>query len=332
VDISYREYTNSAEIAFSGIPMNYKEKGEEYYFNSSGMFELGGSSKGEEVFIKQGAKVEVDYALAKQNPDIDFFYLDKKTNEWVKKQDILNNAELAALNNKKLNPQLLLADNVRGDWQNATDSTFYFHSGVKKPVTHKDSVRLRKRFGKDWQKVLQHQAKAGETENMVIAVEGRNIIANDVWFDKTANKNKQSGALLSGSDPGHTFPMIIRKLSVGDFGVYNCDQIYRIGDHVQVSAKFRDESGALIKSTKVLSMVDLNYNGAFSFDPAHFYFNPKNPTVLLLFTNNGKLYSIDKETLKSMNITKGGAYEIVMKDVSATIRSTEDLKLYLGLK
>lgn len=82
VVLKFTEYTNSAEIAFSGIPMTYTNENEELYFNSSGMFNIEGESKGSSVHFNKNKAITIDYELAKKNADIDFYRLtDEK--KWV---------------------------------------------------------------------------------------------------------------------------------------------------------------------------------------------------------------------------------------------------------
>ena len=62
VTIQFKEYTNSAEMAFSKIPMTYKGAN----FNSSGMFEIQGIANGQPVRIANGKSLKIDYHLAKK--------------------------------------------------------------------------------------------------------------------------------------------------------------------------------------------------------------------------------------------------------------------------
>lgn len=388
VIISYREYANSAEIAFSGIPMTYRENGMEYNFNSSGMFEIEGESQGEPVEIKK--ELSVDYALARQNPDIDFYYLDKKTNEWVKKQEIEKlkirredpfAGGAKAMEEKKKKDSLMDA-HIRMHKENGTW-----------PKNHRDSVRARRKFGENWAGVFLNEKGTGLkplspnnfglTEKQVMMYEMNRVnfnfpksrqdtlrlkeklgedweeilfVAQKIKFiGDSINKAKINNVIIEGgrfyvlennkveikpstllaegsSDPGHTYPAIIRGLNIRSFGVYNCDQIYRVGNPVTVTPKFLDKAGKEIKDAHVLSMIDLNYNGAFSFSPKSFTCNPQANNVLLLFTKSGKLFILPKDAFRAMSIGKNGAYDFLMTDVTGEIKSAGDLRKYLGLK
>lgn len=75
--------------------MTYKQNGEELFFNSSGMFDIQGEYKGESVEIRENKSMTIDYALAKENEGIEFYYLDPESNEWDEIQHIQTKEELA---------------------------------------------------------------------------------------------------------------------------------------------------------------------------------------------------------------------------------------------
>ena len=82
----------------------------------------------------------------------------------------------------------------------------------------------------------------------------------------------------------------------------------------------------------MLSLIDLEYNGAFSFSPNRFTCNAKGNNVILLFSTSDKLYLLDKGEFAKMKIEKSGDYTFTVKEVSNTIRNTADLAKHLGLK
>ncbi len=60
VDLTYREFNDPMEIAFSGIPMGYDSLGVVYPFQSSGMVEIRASQNGEELFVNPDSKIRID--------------------------------------------------------------------------------------------------------------------------------------------------------------------------------------------------------------------------------------------------------------------------------
>lgn len=278
VTIDFEEYKNSADMAFSSIPMIYKKANEEFFFNSSGMYAIQGYTDNEKVSIAENKSLSVDYYLAKQNKDIDFYRMEDDSSNWEFVQEI---DELTA-------PAELEIEQV-------------FET-----VIVKQKLRGRK-----------------------IVFEDANIADTFVLQD---NGNRTNNTLLAeGADAGHTYPAIVKGLNVSSFGVYNCDQIYRVPNRVNISATYVDEDGNKIASPKILSLIDLKYNGAFSFHPKRFTCDAKGNNVLLLFAKSGKLYLLEKGEFKKMNITKSGTYTFKMKEVSKTIKSSYDLAEYLGV-
>lgn len=59
VTIQYREFSNSAEMAFSKIPMTYINGEEEFFFNSAGMFEIQTEANNKPVSLAKGKTLTI---------------------------------------------------------------------------------------------------------------------------------------------------------------------------------------------------------------------------------------------------------------------------------
>jgi hypothetical protein len=256
--------------------MTYKKDGEEFFFNSSGMFNIQGYSNQEQIIIAENKSISIDYFLAKQNQDIDFYKMEDDSSNWELIHEI---QEL---------PKLDINESV--------------DSAIGQVVVVEDAL---------W---------------------GERDIAADTFVMEDNGDRTNATLLAEGADAGHTYPDIVKGLNISSFGVYNCDQIYRLPNRVNIIAQYEDEKGIEIKSPKVLSLIDLNYNGAFSFDPNSFTCDAKGNNVLLLFTESGELFLLEKGNFEKMNILENGEHQFRMKNVSSTISSTEDLASYLGIK
>ncbi|MFZ5551918.1 MAG: carboxypeptidase-like regulatory domain-containing protein [Bacteroidota bacterium] len=460
VKIMYREYRNAAQTAFSGIPMVYYEKGQEYNFNSAGMFEIRAFRGKDELKIKQGASFTVDYNVTEKLDSCYFFALNDKTNKWEKRE----NLEFKNQNNVN-DPQVTVTHGwVRKRWikgKMVTDTIIdkvsnkvyvgmlkgqvsdaatgkemdgvkmnlfrgegnsrdakvdyttipvdtgyvieqiepgiysaeitcsgYYKIRVEKinisenTVTKLDvkmkarkkrkeelplSKRVRMMFMKkekrgldsfesnytvdeDFSKIV--EVKETEIKRIVTREEG-GMWENDTMMNGGApvnvtvdfeggittnssirkdNGNRTTGAMIPGSDPGHSYPNLVRGLQCETFGVFNCDQIYRVPDQLMVKASYVNEKGKKIEEGHILSMIDLKFNGAFSFDPSYFTCSKSGRNVLLLFTNDKKLYALTEEEYKKMNISKSGEYTFAMQDITKKVKDPDDLKNFLGLK
>lgn len=144
--------------------------------------------------------------------------------------------------------------------------------------------------------------------------------------------DRTSGTLLAeGINAGHTYPPLVRRLNVSDFGVYNCDQIYRLADLKSVNAIYMDENGDVIRTAHVLSVIDLSYNGAFSFAPNGFQFSASGKTALVLFTRDERVYYLSAEQFSEMGLEGGKQYTLTMQNMTDTFKTAEDLKRELGI-
>ncbi|MCW3085815.1 MAG: hypothetical protein JWP12_3181 [Bacteroidetes bacterium] len=148
----------------------------------------------------------------------------------------------------------------------------------------------------------------------------------------TSSDRRVSSLLAAGANKGHSYPALVSGLVCKDFGVYNCDQIYRIGSALSIQPVFKDASGNVIGQQNILTMIDLNYNGSFSFDPyAYFQINPAAKNVLLLFTSDNKIFSYTAEDFKKQPL-QNGPCTFIMGDITERVKNTEDLRSYLGLE
>ena len=394
VEIIVKDYTNSAEMAFSQIPMVYTDKnGDEYNFNSAGMFDISGFSGGEPIQIAPNKTLKVDYALVQKGEGIDFYKLDKSKGKWEQIQKIktirqrkkLQGDEKQEIHFTLTNPRnmncnlwfdkeeeeddaivsveslmnekykapatlkkylelecnryksfgvLFTLDSANGQLQN-------IRADIRNPIKHYDEelvalvkslppcnyTMLKKHSLSPFKDVYQLRLHSSRWTEREVVEENRKIMLDrtvvTVKGSLTANDN-------SYVDVGHTYPDIVKGLAVNSFGVYNCDQIYRLQNKVNIFAKYVNENGDTINDPHLLSLIDLEYNAAFSFDPNWFTCNHEANNVLLLFTKSGKLYALDKGIFQQLNIKDDCAYTFKMKNVTKMLTSTENLQAYLG--
>lgn len=81
VDITYREFRDPVDIVLSGIPMTYDSGGVVENFESAGMFEINASQNGSEVFLRDGMKIDMNFAVVDTAPTFNFYRLDEQ-NGW----------------------------------------------------------------------------------------------------------------------------------------------------------------------------------------------------------------------------------------------------------
>lgn len=349
VEIKMKEYTNVAEIAFSGIPMHFHSEGEKYDFNSSGMFEIKGSCSGSPIFIAPDKTLKIDYKLAQKNDNTHFYYLNPAINVWklseriepVKQKDNNNNkqVERAAIQEIAADGEWITNDanwhiDLKNDlksyfirWRTVQDTTIQIpdwaiKKGIKNNHTHFRTQYDTLYKGRDSAAYHQQIEKWRQQRQQLIEVENSFKFSDD----------RTQGALLAeGINAGHTYPDIVKGLNMKSFGVYNCDQILRVKNRVKILANYTNEDGTPIDNGHVLSMISIDYNGAFSFSPNMFECNPEGNVVLALFTKDKKLYIYSNEAFQKLELKDYQPQTFVMKDMTKEINSSQKLGEYLGL-
>lgn len=122
---------------------------------------------------------------------------------------------------------------------------------------------------------------------------------------------------------------MVQGLRLANFGVFNCDQIRRLGNVNKVLASYQNEKGELIHADH-LYVVDYTINGVLSFDPVELTYNPENPTALIIKDTNDQYYFFGKRDLKEMTMKNGDVATIKMQSIE--VNNPSDLRHYIGLR
>lgn len=215
-------------------------------------------------------------------------------------------------------------------------------AAYEKKFAQIDSIRILERekaiaISKEQRKEEIRQAEEQRKENERWLAEQKRI--QDQWNEDqkqyqekmAEERKKQNEEFQKIIQANQTYNGIVSNLSIRGFGVYNCDGIYRVPKTISISASYIDENQQPIVGPRLVSMIDLRYNGAFSFPANNFRCGTEGEIVLLLFADNNKLYLLDKGKFQEMNLTKNCSATFQMKEVSDKIKNTADLAQHLGL-
>lgn len=82
VTLNYRSFHSAAEIIASGIPLQYDSLGTTYDFLSGGMLELKAFADEQEVFIKEGAEIEVEFASFNEGDGFNLYAINEESGVW----------------------------------------------------------------------------------------------------------------------------------------------------------------------------------------------------------------------------------------------------------
>lgn len=122
-------------------------------------------------------------------------------------------------------------------------------------------------------------------------------------------------------------PKLVRALRLGSFGVYNCGKAYQVKNQVVIAAQYTDQQKVIIEHARTLSVIDMDYKAAYSFQPDQFICNSQANNVFLLWTQTGSLYAFVKKAQVNLQT---GTYSFQMENLSERIQNSKDLKAYLA--
>ncbi|MFI5151097.1 MAG: hypothetical protein ACHQRM_15285 [Bacteroidia bacterium] len=300
VKLFYREFRDAADMALSGIPMTYHKGDSAYNFNSAGMFELWVLKGSDTLRIRKGSSIRINFAMTQEVPGLDFYKLQKEDSNWTEIGKILPAKEDTASKHRK-----------HGIWP-----FNHFHIAVMGGSG--------KRLG--------HGSKGKDSTAFERETLDTTTSPQPVFFYSKVDRRKES-VLAKGADAGHTYMQMVQGLLCKDFGVYNCDQVYRMGKTMALQPSFTDSLGKPVSRMQVVNVIDLDYNGSFSFDPKGIiHARQQGRNVILLFTTDKRLYAFSEAKFKQAGIIHNGACKMEMTDLSKTVKNTAQLKAYLGLK
>lgn len=328
--IEYTEYRNPAEIAFSGIPMHFSENGEDFQMNSAGMYKLNGLKNGEELSLVKD--IQVDFKLTEKLPDLNFYSLNSKTNEWEKIKPIgeenPNNA-LVKSETVGLIPIYFDVEENMFVYNQKQYNSIYSNNGTVTvkyfPFQWNNYLNAKKKFPEDFERL-----KINEIANDFTIVcsnevyEKVEVKINELLKIQAEEMKKRTMVINANSN-------IIYGLKASNFGVYNCDQQMRIPNQISLQPILYNKStNAKIDKLYSVNVIDRSLNASFSFSPANFVINKYGNTDLVFFDSEGKIYILESKDLKSMDL-KNGKINLYLSDVSDKVKTSDDLKLYLKL-
>lgn len=143
---------------------------------------------------------------------------------------------------------------------------------------------------------------------------------------------KQSANTLF-QDPGSP---LVKTLSIGNMGIYNCDQIIKETNTIVLRAKYRDENGKEVLPLIVYLIDDsrngiVTYDGYLGYSPYRFKYNPASRNTLVAMDEELNAYIIkNDEFAKAKAVIKGKSakYTFTVKSIPRQ-KTKESLKAVL---
>ena len=135
VELKYREFHDPVDFFVSGIPMTYDSAGQEYTFESAGMFEMRAyeqvmsekkAAKRDELMLSPGKEIEVELFSKVKVGNFNVYYLDEQQKNWANKgvdsivnvesHGIVSEAAEIVSDNRNFDTSLLEIDSYSADF------------------------------------------------------------------------------------------------------------------------------------------------------------------------------------------------------------------------
>lgn len=253
---------------------------------SAGAFEVRAFQKGSPLFLAEGKTLLLDYELEKRMTDATLYHLDVENKTWQASEQKLDLPK-------------------KGAYEEVVDEKAF-----------KEATRV-------YEASLQAANPAPPKRR------------NDTMDAGTITMMPKGLEKLSDATPPqpnqylvrhYKNPKLVRALRLGSFGVYNCGKPYQVKNQVVIAAQYTDLQKVMIQEARTLSVIDMDYKAAYSFQPDQFLCNSRANNLFLLWTQNGALYAFVKKA--NVNL-QSGTYSFQMENLSERIKNAKDLRVYL---
>ncbi|NOQ72798.1 MAG: hypothetical protein GQ574_12380 [Crocinitomix sp.] len=361
--LKYREFRNQSEIALSGIPMVFSSENEEL-FNSAGMYEIRAERDGQELILKKPAIV--NFQTTDPLDGVAFYDMDKN-GHWDENQKIEFTDEgnptgfrmSANLWSRKSPKKITLRkynnnkDIDEGDAEgydrrilsSSADYNEYMveidkvsHGRYKQLKQNGDSILF---ATKDQGLIKKNYTILVPVENAIYFVEQITGLPIDSLEKETIDKGiiyKTKGfnsdtklVNVLGDEPIPPSPGLVRGLKSDNFGVYNCDQIFRILHPIPLTPTYFDlETGIKLENLYVACVIDMDMNASLSYHPNHLVVNERGNNQLVLFNEKREVFLMDEAAFKNVDLKQMDA-QLNVLNVTHKIKSPADLQELLKI-
>ena len=335
VEVEYRDFHNPIEIFLSGIPMEYDSAGVKQIFETAGMFELKAYQKGKKLYLKEGAKIDVELISTSNETRFNFYSFDEKTGKWIyEEKDMIIETKNKQKQNFAIDESDELARPVK---QN--ESLYAFDVEVNKEQYPELSaykgtifqVKQKNTFNPLYYNVQWDKAGIDKVNNklynLTLFKEDTSIIVEVEPVIQTKNYNeaiKQYHSQLASREENKTersdfdiysTPVINynsdlsaqyevkRQFEVNGFGIYNVDQP-KVNPKGQVESIIVNETEDLVKQKGIYYyVVNLNQNSLVSLYNKPRYYK-KSDNILWAILNDDTMIIVLPQEIENIKNKK----------------------------
>lgn len=141
---------------------------------------------------------------------------------------------------------------------------------------------------------------------------------------KEQEEQRQKEAIITNNAS-----QLTQTLNISSLGIFNCDQISRLGEPLIVDADYLDDKGNTLNPVMIYlinSRINgiLCYNGYNGYSPMHFAYGKTSDNTILAFDSDGNSYVINASDFRKSTNGKSGKITLRMKKI-ADIKNKEQL-------
>jgi len=182
-------------------------------------------------------------------------------------------------------------------------------------------------------KMARHQRKIWNRISAAMSEEEKTM-SRDEWLDyakaRFENEKRDLEKIQS------SFTTVTQSFQIDGFGIWNCDQILRLRNPVQITAQFKNQFDQNINVKKV-SVIDARIKAILTYipdeDKTKMSLDPTSETAIFLIGENGSIALIDKESVKNvlLNPKNHADYTFKAYETDPSDISTSEMRRMLGL-
>lgn len=144
-------------------------------------------------------------------------------------------------------------------------------------------------------------------------------VAREAWEQwRRKLRELNTARILENGGPRDAQYVLSMNLNLSSFGLYNCDQIFRLGNAPMVVAGYQTTDGKKV-APKTISMVDRDNKMMLSFNPADRLpaLSGRNIDVVAI-DKNGKIYIMRASNYAKLDLKSRSSYVFNLEDVTET--------------
>lgn len=367
VELQYREFHDVADLLMSGIPMNYDSAGQQHIFQTAGMMEMNAYQDGKPLEIAQGKEIVVKMASYTESDAYNSYFFNEVSNNWEftgtntpepNERRASSLAELASqpLPAKPQQPTMQSGEKVsfnfdvdysrypelapfkKIQWQYAgIEQEGYLNPDTEKWI-----------FGETWTSAEVNAFNAakgqyylkltsrGRQANMIVTPvisEAEYENAMTIYRNLQQDYTQVSQSYQIEKTRLEAQANMLRTLSVQNFGIYNCDRIFRMEQQRVIAARYdfdqSFENNKFVQiSTIYLLMPEENAIIPYRID-RDFVYSPALNNQLIAILPGNEIAIFDANDFASNKITS--TYTFLLKSTGKKVNTPEELRNLLDV-